>query len=186
MKTFSLPKTVTNVLLMALAQPHEMWLVRILLRHVVNRSDYIVRGKNKVARIYKAKYDETLRCHTIDIPMSLWSEGTLPGSYRDNDSLMHDIMGGRSTSVLPIITQIVPFPGSESRHIAFEDYLRKLDERKPGDRKPVPKKHGIQRKGTPVNERMRQSRERAKQRREASAAAALLATPAVKPENALA
>ncbi len=182
MNSINLPKNVTNAQLLALADPHEMWLVRVLFRSAHNQSDYIVRGRNRLNRSYKAKYDPVLRCHTIDIPMSVWTANAPTAAYRDNESVMHDIMNGNARLTLSAIPMIVPFPGSESRHLAFVDYVKRLESREPGERKPTPKKFGIKRPGTPVNERMRKSRERKKLAKEAAAAAALLATPASTPE----
>lgn len=118
-----IPKTVTNAILLEFAQPNEMWMVRVLLSGVVNRTDYTVRGKNKAARTYKAKYDDVLRCHTLDVPLSVWNAGVPQGTYRANESVMHDIMGGRNNTLLPVITYVVPFPGSEARHTALAHLL---------------------------------------------------------------
>lgn len=184
MNSINLPKNVTNAQLLALADPHEMWLVRVLFRSAHNQADYLVRGRNRLNRCYKAKYDPQLRCHTVDVPMSLWTANLSVGAYRDNESVMHDIMNGNARLTLAAIPLIVPFPGSESRHLAFADYVTRLEKREPGERKPTPKKFGIKRPGTPVNERMRKSRERkklAKLALEEAAAAALLGTPASTP-----
>lgn len=154
-----IPKTVTNAILLEFAQPNEMWMVRVLLRGVVNRTDYTVRGKNKAARTYKAKYDDVLRCHTLDIPLSVWNAGVPQGTYRDNESVMHDIMGGRNNTLLPVITQMVPFPGSETRHAALAELV--------ADEKPLAEDAapatGKTTAGKSAAERMAAMRERKKQ-----------------------
>lgn len=158
----NLPKTVTNAILRSIAAPDELFQVRILVRNQTNHADYVIRGKNRIARKYLAKYDESLRCHVLDVPLSVWMDGIAKGPYRDNDSVCHDVMGSRNVKLFPLVSLIVPFPGAEKRLEAFKAFEAGLV---PEDANSASKRgSGI----TPAAERMRQMRERKKQKAEAA------------------
>jgi hypothetical protein len=159
----NLPKTVTNAGLRSLAAPDELFQVRILVRNQTNHADYVIRGKNRIARKYLAKYDEALRCHVIDVPLSVWMAGIAKGPYRDNDSVCHDVMGSRNVKLFPLVTLVVPFPGAEKRLEAFKAF-------EAGVVPPDAFSHDNRGNGvTPAAERMRKMRERKKQQAEAAA-----------------
>lgn len=162
-----LPKTVTNAILASLAAPDELFMVRVLVRNKTNHADYIIRGKNRIARTYKAKFNPDLRCHVIDVPMSVWMDGVGTGTYRDNSSVCHDVMGCRNANLSPLVVLVVPFPGTENRLEAFKKFEASLADKDANSAK----NRGTG--GTPAKERMRKMRERKK---EAEAAEKLLQT----------
>jgi len=152
----NLPKTVTNAVLKTFAKPDELFQVRVLIRNQTNHADYVIRGKNRIARKYMAKYDPAIGCHTLDIPLSLWME-KVPARYRDNDSVAHDIMGLRNTKLFPLVVLVTPLPGAEARLEAFKAFEGALLAPE------APKPAG----GTPAAERMRLMRERKKAKADA-------------------
>lgn len=102
----NLPQNVTPEVLASLAAPDEKLAVRVLIRRTANTGLQTLRGR---FRRYIAKRDDKLGCHVIDIPLSVWMNGVPRGTYHDNQSVCHDIMGNRPVTKAPLVLLIVPW-----------------------------------------------------------------------------
>lgn len=106
----NLPQNVTPEVLASLAAPDEAFAVRVLIRRTANTGLQTLRGR---FRRYIAKRDDKLGCHVIEIPLSIWMHGIPKGTYQDNLSVAHDIMGNRPATKAPLVLLIVPWSGAK-------------------------------------------------------------------------
>lgn len=107
----NLQKTVTNAMLAANAAPDETGMVRVLVRRVMNKAPYTLRGK---LRSYRAEFNQQAGAHCVDVPLSLWQGGIDSGPYRDNNSVAHDIMAARASNMTPLVYLVLPWAGAEA------------------------------------------------------------------------
>jgi len=106
----NLQKNVTNQTLAANAAPDETGMVRVIVRRVANKAPYTLRGRK---RSYRAEFNQQAGAHCIDVPLSLWQGGVDGGPYRDNDSVAHDIMANRGSTMAPLVYLVLPWAGAE-------------------------------------------------------------------------
>src|SRR5688500_7871968 len=88
------PNIVTNAFLASVAAPDEQMMVRLIVRHVANLTNYVVHGRKQ--RHYHFAFDRAANAHVLDVPMSVWMAGVdtkLPA--RDNDSIAWDLCNKR-------------------------------------------------------------------------------------------
>lgn len=95
-----LPKLVTSSILAKLAKPEDSIVIRVVLRRIANLSPYKLHGK---IRHYLMEFNAKVGAHILDVPLSVWNNGMLPGTYRDNMSIAHDIQSTRSAHLAPIV-----------------------------------------------------------------------------------
>lgn len=111
----NVPNTLTNRALAKLASPDETHAVRVVIRRVMNRGPYTIRGR---IRHYIADHDPKLMVHVLDVPASVWMSGFPSGPYKENQSIAHDLQGNRGSSLSPLVFLIVPWKDAKSNPAA--------------------------------------------------------------------
>lgn len=102
----NIPSPATSTLLARLARPDENMAMRVILRRVSNTGAYTVHGK---VRKYVFEFNAKVGAHVLDVPLSLWNAGLMPGIYRDNPSVAHDMQAARSSHLAPLVILPIPF-----------------------------------------------------------------------------
>lgn len=107
----NLPKIVTNELLASLAAPDETHCMRVLVRRVMNNSPFSIRGRH---RTYQAVHVPDCGCHALDVPLSVWQGDIVPGIYRENQSIAHDLQSTLAPGSLPLVFMVLPWKGAKA------------------------------------------------------------------------
>ena len=104
-KNMNIPRQISTASLHELAAPNETHFVRLILHDVRNGSRYLLRCRS---RDYFFLRDQEVGRHVLDIPLSVYMEGTGGTNWRDNKSISEDIRNANRS----VTVQILPFVSS--------------------------------------------------------------------------
>ena len=110
----NIPRQISTASLHELASPNETHFVRLILHDVRNGSRYLLRCRS---RDYFFLRDQEVGRHVLDIPLSVYMEGTGGTNWRDNKSISEDIRNANRS----VTVQILPFvPSADSPALESE------------------------------------------------------------------
>lgn len=123
-----IPAIVSKATAAALASPTETHAVRVLLHSVANGGQFRLRCRS---RQYLFDKCGLVGRHLLEIPLSVWMEGSPTKSFRENKSISEDF---RTANNCPFSIQVVPWKGTpavqnEQSHFLpiLREILRSID-----------------------------------------------------------
>jgi hypothetical protein len=110
----NIPRQISTASLHELASPNETHFVRLILHDVRNGSRYLLRCRS---RDYFFLRDQEVGRHVLDIPLSVYMEGTGGTNWRDNKSISEDIRNANRS----VTIQVLPYnPSTDSPALVGE------------------------------------------------------------------